>query len=478
MKIKFAILFTFYSTVIFSQTFTEITSIELEGVRTGATEMADVNGDGFLDILIIGTNSSTAPVANLYLSDGNGAFFENLNNEIVGLDRGDLIFGDVDNDGDSDLIAAGIPNNFARMCRLYKNDGEGNFPLPTDDGFMPVQDCRLALEDIDNDMDLDLLVTGKEPNFESTLEIYVNNGSGIFTETATDNFQIVSSGRPVFVDVDGDGDKDIIISGFTSNSSSTNLYINNGSGEFSDGSGEAPFTSGYHNAVEVADVDGDGDEDLFLANVNSSKLYLNDGSGSFQEAIDNPFDQIRFGYAKFGDIDGDNDIDIMMSGENEDSLVAKIYLNDGSANFEELLGTSFEGTIKGDLALEDIDNDGDLDVLIIGENESNQLISKLYRNDFVSSSYDITEEMNNKIVLSPNPVINGVLTAKINCDFKSNSYVTVYNTSGRRFMSKLLKRDSENSSITIDVSDLISGMYILEIKSEEISLTQRFFVTP
>ena len=45
-------------------------------------------------------------------------------------------------------------------------------------------------------------------------------------------------------------------------------------------------------------------------------------------------------------------------------------------------------------------------------------------------------------------------------------------------MSKLLKRDSENSSITIDVSDLIAGMYILEIKSEEISLTQRFFVTP
>ena len=114
---------------------------------------------------------------------------------------------------------------------------------------------------------------------------------------------------------------------------------------------------------------------------------------TFSEVIGTPFEGAKFSAMAFADIDGDNDPDVLITGENNsDDVFVKLYTNDGGV-FTEIMDTPFMGSGAGAIAFADIDGDNDPDVLITGDNESGDAFAKLYIND----DGNFTEELDTPI---------------------------------------------------------------------------------
>ena len=102
----------------------------------------------------------------------------------------------------------------------------------------------------------------------------------------------------------------------------------------------------------------------------------------FEEITDTPFEGVNKSSIAFADVDNDGDQDVLITGDNADgSPISKLYTNIGNGNFTEVFGTPFDGVRLSSIAFADIDNDNDQDVLITGENNLHQRIAKLYTND-------------------------------------------------------------------------------------------------
>ncbi|MCG2431634.1 FG-GAP-like repeat-containing protein [Aequorivita xiaoshiensis] len=314
-------------------------------------------------------------------------FEEVIGTSFVGVSVGDISFADIDNDGDQDFLLTGEDNNEETVTKLYANDGTGSFTEIANIPFDPVKFSRTEFMDIDNDGDQDLLLTGENSAFEAITKLYINDGTGNFTEVIDTPFVGVSRATINFADVDGDGDPDVLITGqIAPLQGVTKLYINDGTGAYSLDSGTS-FEDVALSSVAFADVDGDGDQDFVLTGLNSTftgttNLYVNDGSGNFSLSTESPFIPIYLGSIAFADIDGDNDPDLLITGQDPDTQrISVLYSNDGAGNFSEVTGTNFEGAQFSTTTFVDADEDGDQDVIITGQNNAGPVFTSFYAND-------------------------------------------------------------------------------------------------
>ncbi len=209
-----------------------------------------------------------------------------------------------------------------------------------------------------------------------------------FTESTTPQpFQAVLNGVIAIADIDGDGDQDVLIAGSIGFPNGvTKLYTNDGAGNFSEVP-NVPFEQLEEGLAAFSDVDGDGDQDLLLTGRLSNLtytggLYLNDGQGNFTKDPDSPIINMAFGEINFADIDNDGDEDFFINGAlSLSEIVAKLYTNDGQGNFTEVPDTPF-APISDASAFADIDNDGDLDIALAGgPADGGTRHVKLYTND-------------------------------------------------------------------------------------------------
>ncbi|MGY3089392.1 hypothetical protein ACVWYF_002440 [Hymenobacter sp. UYAg731] len=258
----------------------------LLGATVGAPffDLADVDNDGDLDFVgkTYSTVNNLVLANNVYLNDGTGTFAPG--GGVANLIEGALTLGDVDGDGDLDVVNG--------MVRL--NDGHGNFygsaifhPAVTN---FPAPMSGAALADLDNDGDLDFV-----GSIRSRFIKGFNDGFGNFT-TGTDFSPVSNLDDVLLHDLDGDGDADLAIGG--------SIWFNNGAGEFAAG---PVFATGF--AVALGDVDGDGDADLVTGGQSGGQLFLNNGRGVFTLGP-----VLAFGaayQASFGDLDGDGDLDLV-----------------------------------------------------------------------------------------------------------------------------------------------------------------------
>ncbi|MFK7971443.1 MAG: T9SS type A sorting domain-containing protein [Bacteroidia bacterium] len=360
-------------------------SRRLEGVNRGATAFADIDGDNDQDLMLIGSGFRNELKAILYTNDGSGRFTEVVGTPFEGITSGDLAFSDVDGDNDLDLLITGISLQ-TLVTKLYTNDGLGIFTEDTSTAFEPVGFSTVSFTDVDGDNDEDLLLIGRDTIRNPVAILYTNNGSGEFTEMLGTALVGVSSGDVSFVDVDDDSDLDLCIAGQDSNyNPSTNLYLNDGKGIYQKVA--APFSKMQLGELTFWDIDNDNDQDVLITGMDSlfrpmANIYLNDGSGTFSDMPSLPFSDISSSSIDFIDIDQDNDQDVFITGLNSAEIpITKLYVNDGKGVFIEILGTPFEGVSLGKLAFSDMDGDNDLDVLLMGRNASNTLITKLYYNN-------------------------------------------------------------------------------------------------
>jgi hypothetical protein len=284
-----------------------------------------------------------------------------------------------------------------------------------------------------------------------------------FTEVINTPFEGIRGSSIAFADIDGDNDQDVLITGGNNSAPRiSKLYINDGEGNFTEMQ-ETPFVEVISGSVAFADIDGDEDQDLLItgrdiSDIDISKLYKNDGSGHFTEVLDSPFPGISFSSIAFADIDGDNDQDVLLSGRNNTSLITKLYINDGEGNFTELLDTPFESAQFSAVAFSDVDGDEDLDIFITGSN-SFGYFSKLYDND--GEGY-FTEVSNTPF---ENVGSGSVAFADIDGDEDQDVFITGSN--GFALFSKLYINDGQGNFT--EVSDIpFEGVYISSIAFSDV----------
>jgi len=166
-----------------------------------------------MDLFITGLQENSAALGMLYINDG-GSFSPSLNN-FANVWIGDAAWGDYDSDGDMDLAVTGFETNSGnRYTKLYNNDGQGNFNEVVT-SFAGVSHSSFEWGDMDNDGDLDVLLTGAYETGSGWVRIskIYENQDGAFVDTQA-NLPVVFWGDSRWGDYDADGDLDILFTGY------------------------------------------------------------------------------------------------------------------------------------------------------------------------------------------------------------------------------------------------------------------------
>lgn len=302
-------------------------------------------------------------------------------------------FADVDGDGDQDFAMAGATAT-SYFGHIYLNDGTGVFSPLAGISF-PFLQGSVEWADMDNDGDPDLLVNGMgNSNALVNFQVYRNDGNLQFTLLNAPFRQL--SGYSIWMDYDNDGLKDILSTGYDNSytNDSTFLYHNDGNGNFSIAIHNLPRMNAED--LSVVDFDNDGDDDFFVMGSSSmapgsqeiSRLYKNDGNGNFTQ-VPFYFFPLIAGTSDWADYDNDGDADLLYDGM--DSLRANnhtlIYRNNGGGNFVQVNANLPLSGEPGSVQWGDVDNDGDLDILIGGpsllmRNDGNDIFTDITPGDF------------------------------------------------------------------------------------------------
>ncbi len=245
----------------------------------------DYDNDGYVDLYL--ANSSVKLQNFLYHNNGDGTFTKVLTGALVtdATASRSVDWCDLDNDGDLDLFVA---NEGTSNESLYWNNGNGTFTaeasgaIVTDGG----DSFGSSVADVDNDGDFDVLTVNHANQNEF---LYLNNGNKTFTKVTAG--PVVNSGGysvgSAFGDLDNDGDLDLMVTNAFAGAAQTKnfLYLNNGNGSFVKvDTGIVSTDMGWSYGVAFGDYDRDGDLDIatancFGANQNNS-LYKNEGNSN------------------------------------------------------------------------------------------------------------------------------------------------------------------------------------------------------
>lgn len=347
--------------------------LNLEAERIDGLETLDYDDDGNLDLVAIVDGR-------IRLFRNEGGVFREVTEEVK-LDAASgvtqAVSADYDNDGHVDLYLTGSRGN-----RLYHNDGNGLFIDVTETAGVagPAEAHGALFFDADHEGDLDLLVLGRATN-----TYYQNNRDGRFTDVSqrTDLGADVglNSRQAAIGDFDEDGDIDVVLA---NRAGPMHLYTNLRQGHFQEIGRQAGLPQTAVQSFAVGDVDNDGFLDLFVAAAGRSTLLTNRQDGTFQSAelklSSGALQGLEVTEAHFFDFDNNGFLDLVLIGKRDDHQPALLYLlrNEGKGRFSDVSSIlPSEHREAQTLLTADIDNDGDLD-LIVGTPEGR---IRLLRND-------------------------------------------------------------------------------------------------
>lgn len=356
--------------------FQNVSSSNLPSGLSGTTQKgkaADFDRDGDLDLAL------AIPFAanKLLINDGSGNFADESTTRLPALDSNtrDLAVADFNSDGNPDLFFVG--NQTAN--ELYINEGQGNFSdlsnrIPVSGNF-----TSITALDIDGTGSVDVMIGNLGQNV-----MLINSGNAFFTDQTTQRLpqQTNNTRDIVFGDITGDNLRDMIIA----NDSGNRSLINTGSGFFVDQTpNRIPFTNSIEETrdVELVDVDNDGDNDIYFGNAGfesgstpQDRLLINNGQGIFSDQTPDRLPAITTVTldAEFADLDDDGDLDLIIGNYNGG---ISVLINDGSGFYSDQstnwLPDEFLPLVT-DLEIADLNNDGRVDLYISAREGNDQLL--------------------------------------------------------------------------------------------------------
>ncbi|MET0556015.1 MAG: VCBS repeat-containing protein [Vicinamibacteria bacterium] len=398
------LLATLAATPVFAQQFQQTPLPPGPIVWTEAVEVFDANGDGRLDVLFgngLGFSSAggaLAPTLLINTSPGVGTISfadETAARLPVGFtqqNKGLVVF-DVDNDGDRDVVFA---NAFANQPTLLVNNGTGVFTNETATRLpaMTLNSFGGGFGDVDNDGDLDLVLADAGASafggVGGMARLFLNNGSGVFAlapATQLNAANKIGSQNAQLLDVDNDFDLDVIVDG---KSAGQQLYLNDGAGTFTLQATTLPAGSANTYATDFSDLDNDND----LDGVYISLSGFNEGTAQNTLTRSSTLGFTGSQTTITTPPTGQDDNDVVFLDANDDGLQdfvvgslannqEKLYLNAGTfaAGSFVFQGGGFTSLTDStlDLAVGDFDQDGRYDV-VTGQGESGSFQNRVYRN--------------------------------------------------------------------------------------------------
>lgn len=339
-----------------------------------AVAAGDVDGDGDADLLL----AANGGVPRLLINQGATGFVAGAFPAVT-MAATDAALVDMNNDGNLDAVIAA---NFEPV-RVFRGDGAGGFTLLGE--FPAVNDAlvyKIAIGDVDGDTDPDVFLAraGQNTTSQGADLLLLNDGTGVLADAPAGALPALtedSLGVTLF-DLDNDGDLDVYLANF---GVEDRLYLNDGAGTFTDASAlalPAGVTVGGATAVTAGDVNGDGFVDVIVANEGlaaggnppageANYLLLNDGNGRLQDgSLLLPADADASFDVALVDVNGDNALDLFVANLRS---VQRLYLNSGTGVFTDATAANFPAAnVSGDsfsLATGDFNGDRAIDVLFI-----------------------------------------------------------------------------------------------------------------
>jgi hypothetical protein len=424
-------------------------SDHFHAISNGSSSFFDANGNGFRDVVITGSNS-----AELYINDSSGSFRQVQPSPFNPVSYSNSDFADINGDGNMDLLISGMDINSHAQTDLYTSDNLGNFSLVTNSNLMNLYG-DLDFGDIDTDGDQDLVMLGFNDANEPKIRLYKNDGLGNFTYTPGP-FGSLGLGNVQFIDVDNDTDLDLMLNGRSSNNlPECQLFLNDGSGLFT--LSTQIFPKLHLASFDFADIDNDGDQDFYIRGSISgnqlnliSQMFLNDGQGVFSLDTSYRIAAMHLGSAKFSDVDQDNYPELLVMGKTRLGKISKRFYKNDSGSFRLYVDIPFEAAFNSDINFADLDNDGDEDLLITGYNDLYN-IAKLYHNFDCGQAYktdsfvacnSFKSPFNGRVFTSSGVYID-TLWNPIGCDsiLTLNIQINHLNSSVMKFGSQLIAQN-------------------------------------
>ncbi|SDK45202.1 Repeat domain-containing protein [Catalinimonas alkaloidigena] len=376
-----------------------------------ALAVGDIDGDGLDDVFLGGAAGQSSQ---LFLQQANGTFRNvtpPLFAEAKASEDVDALFFDADEDGDQDLYVVTGSNEFAPNApelidRLYLNDGHGRFTLDTELPNLAFSGSCVAAADFDRDGDMDLFVGGRlvpgQYGQDPPSYLYINNGHGSFKNYTKRYLPANELGMitdACWADVDGDDYPELVVVG---DWMPVTIYQNVRGKSLEPR--EVAGSAGWWNALEPADLDGDGDLDFVLGNLGRNshlrasaqqpaELYVHDfdGNGVVEQLITtykedgNAYPMIlkhdlqkqmpntKKNFVKYADYAGKRLEDIFTPEELAGALQKQVVnpntcllRNDGGQFTLEPLPVEAQVSPVCGIQVDDFDGDGQSDILLAG----------------------------------------------------------------------------------------------------------------
>ncbi|MFR0679204.1 FG-GAP-like repeat-containing protein [Dysgonomonas mossii] len=393
--------------------FSNITPSEIPQIFRGNFVWGDYNNDGRLDLLTLGRDDSWNRHGFLLNNTASGNFKNIIDLGNFGVNVGDSynsVFAwiDFNNDGNLDFLQMGTrwwelsTSSNDLFLNLYENKGEKGaykFELVKNTnlkGVFPEQENQyanaLVVGDYDNDGYQDIMAVGFREGKRQAYLFRNINGTGQFELKSNivdgGNFNEVSIGGAVFADLNNDGYLDIILNGKEQNSDNgfSAIYLNKGNGTFTKTTWTDDISSSGKNQAGqtfVGDFNNDGFLDIITTGERTepdpvgwtvnTNMYLHQSQTatniSYIEKLDSSIGvtPIKKGGGDAADLNADGLLDFILSGESKaGEKISSIYMNKGDGTFDNQ-SEKIDGVRSGAVAaLADIDNDGYLDVTVMG----------------------------------------------------------------------------------------------------------------
>jgi len=367
--------------------------------------VADVNGDGKIDIAIVNECASNSDCSSgfvsLLLGNGDGTFQNAVNSGSGGVYADSVAIGDVNGDGHADLIVANRCDNSSDCSYgtvgVLLGNGDGTFQSALQYGSGGLFAQSVGLADLNADGRLDIVVSNECQSNSgcqngASTSVLLGNGDGTFQLNASyasgsNDFAELegpSITNVMVADVNGDGVPDVLVSNSCDGSSficgngSVSVLLNYGDGTLDGG---VIYSAAGWDAygLATADVNGDGKTDILVANecANSNcnngavSVLLNNGDGTFQAGGTFPSGGADTLWAATGDLNGDGNADVVLtnqcaSNSNCSQGSVSVLLGNGDGTFQTPVTypTSNDGV---SVALADVNGDGKLDIVLAAE---------------------------------------------------------------------------------------------------------------